>query len=310
MLTIVIPSYNHSRYIKNCLEAAIECDNSRIIVIDDGSTDETVRVVEAFIDEHNQFDITLISKPNAGLISSLNMGLAATTTEYFYIVASDDIPDASGIIKCIKHLEANKEVKFCIGGADAFYDEEPNLFFKVYGSSQDRFLRLPPHKRFKQALFNYPVPLLLQSTVFRTSVLKELGGWNTELMLDDYPMFVKLLVAYPDYGLGFAYLPEISVVKYRQHQTNSFRNIPRQYGMVSEAVQFFASGFLGDLATAKALAYYSLVAIRSQNTEALSKIVNESSYKICFFSLFYFVEIPLARIVNYFKHAISRNKAI
>lgn len=305
MLTVVIPSYNHSQYIESCLLAAIECEKARIIVIDDGSTDDTVAVVEAFIEAHKQYDISLIVKSNSGLISSLNMGLAVATTEYLYFVASDDIPDAAGIAQCINHMEVNQNLKFCIGGADAFFDEEPGHFFKVYGPSQDKFLKLPAQKRFKQALFNYPVPLLLQSTVFRTSALREQGGWDTNLMLDDYPMFVKLLVAYPDVGSEFAYLPDIPVVKYRQHQSNSFRNIPRQYAMVSQAIQHLASGFLADFATAKALAYYALVAIKNKNTVALSKMVNASSYKVCFFSLFYFAEIPLTKAVGYFKRVIT-----
>lgn len=306
MLTIVIPSYNHSQYIRSCLSAAIECANSRVLVIDDGSTDDTITVVEAFIEEHKQHDISLIAKSNEGLITSLNMGLAAAATEYFYIVASDDIPNSEGIAQCINYLEINQVAKFCIGGADAFYDDKPNYFFKVYGLSQELFLKLPPRQRFKQALFNYPVPLLLQSTVFRTSALKELGGWNTKLMLDDYPMFVKLLVAYPNFGSSFAYLPEIQVVKYRQHQSNSFRNIPRQYHMVSQAVQYLADGFLGEIAIAKALAYYSLVAIKNRKPAAISKMISESTYKVCLFSLFYFAQIPSVKIVNYFKRAIAK----
>lgn len=306
MLTIVIPSYNHSQYIRDCLSAAIKCENSCTLVIDDGSTDDTIAVVEAFIEEHNQHDISLIAKSNEGLITSLNMGLAATATEYFYIVASDDIPNSKGIAQCIDYLEINQNAKFCIGGADAFYDDKPKHLFNVYGLSQDLFLRLPPRQRFKQALFNYPVPLLLQSTVFRTSALKELGGWNTRLMLDDYPMFVKLLLAYPDFGTSFTYLPEIPVVKYRQHQTNSFRNIPRQYHMVSQTIQYFANGFLGELATAKALAYYSLIAVKNRKPFAISKMIAESSYKVSLFSLFYLAQIPSVKIVNYFKRVIAK----
>lgn len=306
MLTILIPSYNHSRYIRSCLYAAIECENCRILVIDDGSTDDTVNVVEAFIEEHKQHAISLIAKSNEGLITSLNMGLAATETEYFYIVASDDIPSSKGIAQCIEYLEINKHAEFCIGGADAFFDDKPNHSVKVYGMSQDLFLRLPPRQRFKQALFNYPVPLLLQSTVFRTSGLKKLGGWDIRLMLDDYPMFVKLLVAYPDFGSSFAYLPEVPVVKYRQHQTNSFRNIPRQYHMVSQTIKSLAGGFLGDFALAKALAYYALIAIKNKKPKAISKMITESSYKVCFFSLFYFAEIPFVKVVNYFKRVVAK----
>ena len=75
MLTVVIPSYNHEFYIEACLDSVCRIDvkNMAILVIDDGSTDDTVKVVEKFIDEHRDLSIDLIQKKNSGLVSSLNL---------------------------------------------------------------------------------------------------------------------------------------------------------------------------------------------------------------------------------------------
>lgn len=301
MLTVIVPSYNHASYVESCILGALNVSGARIVVIDDGSTDETVEVVQALIRAHDGRDLRLIKKSNSGIVSSLNMGLSIADTEFFYLVASDDIPDAEGILKCMNILRSDNDLKFCIGGAIAFYDEDVDGGVAVYGEAQHNFLSLDPEMRADEAVFNYPAPLLLQSTVFRTSALKDIGGWSPEIKLDDYPMFVKLLARFPKLDKDFVYAPNVNVVKYRQHLNNSYRNLPGLYAMVSQAIRHISSPPKSDYGVAKSLAYYSLVALKSRRFKFLMEMLKDSSLKVSILSLYYAVSIIFARLLAFIR---------
>lgn len=301
MLTIVIASYNHEKYIESCMLAVLGLEWASVIVIDDGSTDATAEIVQSFLKKHNASNISLIQKDNSGLVSSLNLGLSLARTEYFYLVASDDIPDKDGLLQCIEKLENNKRSQFCIGGARAFNDEDEGSTYDVYGKAQESFLKLKPSERSKASLFNYPVPLLLQSTVFRVSALKDIGGWDSNVVLDDYPMFVRLLSVFSEWDRDFLYAPEVDVVKYRQHPHNSFRNLLRQYTIVAQAIRSIAKAPLSEYAVSKMFAYYSIVAIKNRQFEYIKPIFKASSGRVIVSSIYYFFNIPLSRLLTVFR---------
>ena len=118
MLTIVIPSYNHEKYIVECLDAArcVDVPGRRIVVIDDGSADNTQQIVYRYIEDFQADDISLISKKNSGLVSSLNLGLQIIETEFCYFIASDDVTRPKAIKDCVELLASNRSLQFCIGG--------------------------------------------------------------------------------------------------------------------------------------------------------------------------------------------------
>lgn len=278
MITILIPSYNHAKYVIGCIQAALEVNvvGRRILVIDDGSTDDSLRIISEYLSGLCDSSIEFISKPNAGLVSSLNMGLDMADTEFFYLVASDDLPQASGINRCVQMLVENPSVKFIIGGGYAFYDDEPERKFPVYGEPQESFLSASSTTMTRNLFLNYPSPLLLQSTVFRTNTLRDIGAWNPELVLDDYPTFVKLLSRFPIRNVDFLYLPEVSVVGYRQHDSNNYRNINRQYIMVRAVIDLLAPADIKRKAISRALALYVLSALKVANFKTIKSMLEIS----------------------------------
>lgn len=279
MLTIVIPSYNHKNYILSCLSAALLVDvpGRKIIVIDDGSTDGTDQVVDGFIKDNPEAAITFIRKPNSGLVSSLNLGLGLADTEFLYLVASDDIPCGTGIMQCIDALRQRPNCGFCIGGGQVFFDNEEIGRKDIYGELQEQFFKLDEEKR-KTALFlNYPSPILLQSCVFRVNSLVSVGGWDSHIVLDDYAMFIKLLTRYSCLDRDFIYRPEFNVVGYRQHESNNFRNVKRQFSMVQQVISSLSPPELKLRAESKALAGYILSALRVYNFKGVFEILAMSS---------------------------------
>jgi glycosyltransferase domain-containing protein len=263
MLTVVIPSYNHQKYIRDCLLSAcsINVKGLKILVIDDGSTDSTVRVVEDFIENQITVRVELLKKENSGLVSSLNLALSRVTTEYMYICASDDIPVPEGINRCLEVLSKEKKCSFIIGGAKKFTNKHDSR--NVYGEHHKYFFALPPDRRYKMCFFNYPSPILIQSTVFRTQAIKNIGGWDTKLRLDDYPLFIDLLKSCPKNESDFRYLPDITTVSYRQHPNNSYKNTLRQFELVSQAIKSRAPIHLTRRSLANCAASYMVTSVNN-----------------------------------------------
>lgn len=289
MFTIVIPSYNHEKYIVDCLDAIsrLDIDGLRIIVIDDGSADNTPHIVRKYIENHGSSAIELICKKNSGLVSSLNLGLQLVNTEFVYFVASDDVPRPEGLQKCLDLLMVNPSLRFCIGGGDNFFDDviTDETLTPVYRDQHKDFFFAHPVQRAQKIFLDYPAPLLLQSVVFRASALRDIGGWDPHLLWDDYPTFVKLLSRFPNLGVDFIYCPEVKVIYYRHHGNNSYKNLPKQFLMVQQAMKMLAPEKLKAKAVGNAVAFYSLMALRSADVRAIVKILKLAAWRDMFFAI-------------------------
>ncbi|HMM53351.1 MAG TPA: glycosyltransferase family A protein, partial [Burkholderiaceae bacterium] len=93
LVSVIIPAYNTAGYIERCLQSVTEqtLRDIEIIVVDDGSTDDTAARVEAHADPR----LTLSRKPNGGPSSAKNLGLDRARGEFVLLLDSDDWIEAS-----------------------------------------------------------------------------------------------------------------------------------------------------------------------------------------------------------------------
>ena len=91
-LSIIIPVYNVENYVGKCLESCLNQDIPKneyeIIVVNDGTKDNSVQVIEKYITPEN--NIRLIHRKNGGLSAARNTGLKEAKGEYVWFVDSDD----------------------------------------------------------------------------------------------------------------------------------------------------------------------------------------------------------------------------
>ncbi len=95
LITVFTPTYNRAWLLHRVYESLVRQTNQQFkwLVIDDGSTDETQAVVEAFVQE-NRIEITYVYKENGGLHSGYNAAIARLDTELSICIDSDDwLPD-------------------------------------------------------------------------------------------------------------------------------------------------------------------------------------------------------------------------
>ena len=109
-LSIIIPAYNVQNYIVRTLSSILTQNNSdiEIIVVDDGSTDQTAQVVTKAIESSSIPNITLYSNCNGGVSSARNFGLDRAIGEYVYFLDGDDYVADDFIGQIFKLVEENK----------------------------------------------------------------------------------------------------------------------------------------------------------------------------------------------------------
>ena len=88
-VSVIIPCYNAARYVGETLESVQRqtWPNLEIIVVDDGSTDDSARIVETFAG----LDLTLVRQANRGQTAALNVGLARATGDFVQYLDADDV---------------------------------------------------------------------------------------------------------------------------------------------------------------------------------------------------------------------------
>lgn len=93
VLSVIIPSYNVSQYLYHGVFTMMEhknCNKIEIIIVNDGSKDDTLAVAEKLKERYSEFNIKIIDKPNGGHGSTINAGLKIACGKYIRIIDGDD----------------------------------------------------------------------------------------------------------------------------------------------------------------------------------------------------------------------------
>ena len=93
LVDVVIPAFNAGHYIGQTLESVALQGNiiKSVLIVNDGSTDNTAQVVDAFYQKHPHLTIHLIHQENQGLASARNTGLKAASAPYIALLDADDV---------------------------------------------------------------------------------------------------------------------------------------------------------------------------------------------------------------------------
>lgn len=274
MLSILIPSYNHAQFVIEAIASArrIDVQGKHIYIIDDASTDNSAEVIENYLKLAGSENVTFIRKPlNKGAIDSVLTFLSLCRTEYVYFMASDDIAIAPGIEALLRRLEVAPDLAFTIGGGKNFFPD--GSCSPIYSEKHDSFFELDADSLVRATFLNCPSPILCQSSVFRLSAIRAVGGFDPSMIADDYALFTRLFLRFNRRGVDFDYLPDVDCIRYRHHQINSYRNLPRQALATRQVIHGLAPAKLRNRAAGDKLAFYSLIAIRRLDFISLRSLI-------------------------------------
>lgn len=99
LVSVIVPIYNVENYLLDCLKSLINqtYKNIEVLLIDDGSTDQSREIAQEFCDAHPEFNVHLIVKENGGQSSARNIGIKRAKGMYFIFVDSDDVISSTHI---------------------------------------------------------------------------------------------------------------------------------------------------------------------------------------------------------------------
>lgn len=129
MLSFIVPMYNVAPYIGKCLDSLVKqagFAEVQVIVVNDGSTDDSARRVQPYVDAHR--NVHLLDKANGGLGSARNAGLARTDTDYVFFLDADDWVAPGGILRLLDVIAAERPdiIKFNHCRVDSAGNEYPD----------------------------------------------------------------------------------------------------------------------------------------------------------------------------------------
>ncbi len=209
---VLVPSFNHASFVERTIRSIFSqsLKPRKLLVIDDGSTDNSVRVIEQTLLDC-PFESDLIVRENRGLCKTLNEGFEICNQEYFAYLGSDDVWLPSFLEASVRKLR--DQADSCLSFANCFLIDENDVII----DTTENWYRFTSGDA---------LPFLLNGVIFsspgvvyRSRMLPE-KPWNENSLLEDYDLYLRLAADYE-----FVFNPE-TLAGWRQHGSNTSGNLP------------------------------------------------------------------------------------
>ncbi|MGE0484127.1 MAG: glycosyltransferase [Gammaproteobacteria bacterium] len=211
-LSVIVPAYNYAHYLDATLASVVAqgVDDVEVIVVDDGSTDDTAAVVARFA------QVTYVRQDNRGLSAARNRGLREAHGQFVTFLDADDLLAPGSLAARLAFMRAHPDCAISVCGTRQFRDAD----------GRRRWLRrwyLPPSALgLRLCHFNIAPP---HAYLLRRAVVEAVGDFDTGLRAcEDYDYWLRAL------ALGYepAFCPR-GEVWYRKHGASMSADSSRQW---------------------------------------------------------------------------------
>lgn len=216
----VLPVYNAEKFLSKTIESVISqtFSNWELIVIDDGSTDNSLNIIKSFDDDR----IKIISRENKGLSETLNEGVSLSQGNYIARIDADDINEPNRLFEQVSFLDSHLDYVLVASNV-SFIDENDKIF---------NYSTLPScHNKIKEKL-NIDNCIFHPSVLMRRDALLNVGGYDNKVgcYWEDYQLWLKLI------NEGRFYILPRFLLKYRVHDKSISKNTPEY--IASDIIDF------------------------------------------------------------------------
>jgi|GEM_PF-1676058 glycosyltransferase involved in cell wall biosynthesis len=215
LVSVLVPAYNHGKYIVECLESTKSLAHKRLelIVSDDCSTDDTFALADQWAQRNAaRFERTVVTrqKQNVGIVENLQFLFNNAHGDYLVYIASDDVFVESSISDRLRVLEADETIDAVLGDSQSISNS--GALLKEQRAEKRAIKSLASRKLLTAALLRYwgtPGPSLM---IRRRAVLKDgsLGYLPQDLKFEDRYIYIRLAALHK-----LCYVDSI-VMKYRE----------------------------------------------------------------------------------------------
>ena len=218
LVSVVIPSYNHEKFIVECIDSVLKQSytNLELIIIDDGSKDSSVSIIEAYDDQR----VFLHTQENQGAHAAINRGLALCKGELITILNSDDVFHVERLAEIVKEFNET-DCDFVSSWIDVVNDKSKKL-----GTKEGWRNMLPWKYKSIDKTFNvtddYKLNALMtnfvsttSNMVFRRKVYEEIGGMRNLRFTHDWDFLLRVCEKYKCHEI------KKPLLNYRIHGNNT-----------------------------------------------------------------------------------------
>ena len=196
MVSVIIPTYNRAGLLKEAIQSVLDQDyflrsdatSFELLVVDDGSTDNTRDIVASWGDRVNYN-----FQAHRGVSAARNSGLALARGDYIAFLDSDDLWKKEKLSSQMSFMKAFPHARVCC-------TEEKWIRRGVFVNPKKK------HEKYSGRIFDKVLSLCLlslSSALFRREVFEEIGKFDEELpVCEDYDFGIRLARRYPVYFLA------------------------------------------------------------------------------------------------------------
>ncbi len=210
IISVIIPVYNSEKFIKETIESVLNqtYKDFEIIIIDDGSSDNSLKCVESFM---KGTDIKVMKQNNSGPSSARNLGIKSALGKYRAFLDSDDIMMPDRLELQVRALEEDRNIGLVY--TDLMTFNESGIVY----NSKKRYIT--PHSGSVLNRLLVENFITTSTVMVRKECLDNVGYFDEKLKhSEDYKMWLKIAMKYK---IGYVDLP---LVKYRYHENSLSSN--------------------------------------------------------------------------------------
>ena len=204
-ISILIPSFNQGAFIEQTILSILNQDhtNTELIIIDGGSTDNTVDIIKKYEDKIAYW----ISEPDRGQAHAINKGLEKATGKVFNWINSDDYLEPGALNLIANYFTINPTKNICCGYTRCFYNDD---------NSTSHEYRMGVKEKVADTI--YKVEMNQPGSFYKMQVLREFCGVNESLryVFDD-ELWFRYLCKYGLENIGFI---DKRIASFRLHRNS------------------------------------------------------------------------------------------
>ena len=196
MITIIVPFYNSSKFLKQTLETVRNqsFDHWECLLIDDGSNDGCKEICDYYLHQDSRFK--LFSQKNKGVSAARNLGLSLARGSYIQFLDSDDLLGLGKLEAHFNFLIKNPDVDVIYSGSRYFESYDSNHFYLM---GRNFLMGTVEITKFDTDLLRLVLlrnPFVTSSPLYRRSVFERVGKYDENLFyLEDWDFQLRCVLS-------------------------------------------------------------------------------------------------------------------
>jgi glycosyltransferase involved in cell wall biosynthesis len=193
VVSVIVPAHNYGHFIGSALDslAAQTFENWECVVVDDGSTDNTSEVVQAYA--HKDARVRYLHQENSRQAAARNNGVRNSAGKYFQFLDADDLIEPRKLERQVEYLERHPDVDIVYGDTRFFCSDNPSeLLYSMWGENK------PWQPGISGCGAEVLLPLVrlntipINSALTRRSILERVGPFDEELPpVEDWDFWLR-----------------------------------------------------------------------------------------------------------------------